>query len=142
MKLVDANVLIYAVNASSRQHVASRTWVDRALSGGETVAIPWICLVAFLRLTTKPGLSERPLSVSQATDVTDAWISRPNVITPEPGIGHLRRLGDALEATGTGGNLVNDAHLAALSIQLRATVVTFDNDFGRFPEVRWMRPAM
>jgi predicted nucleic acid-binding protein len=35
-----------------------------------------------------------------------------------------------LHVTGSGGNLVNDAHLAALALAHRATVITFDNDFG------------
>ena len=45
-----------------------------------------------------------------------------------------------LRATGRGGNLVNDAHLAALALQYDATVISYDNDFGRFPGVRWERP--
>lgn len=41
---------------------------------------------------------------------------------------------------GTGGNLVIDAHLAALAIEHRASVVSYDNDFSRFAKVRWYRP--
>ncbi|MGH9295407.1 MAG: PIN domain-containing protein, partial [Acidimicrobiales bacterium] len=43
--------------------------------------------------------------------------------------------------TGTGGNLTNDAHLAALALQHKADIVSFDNDFGRFPGVQWHRPG-
>ena len=46
-----------------------------------------------------------------------------------------------LAETGSAGNLVNDAHVAALALQYDATVVTYDNDFGRFPGVRWERPG-
>ena len=49
----------------------------------------------------------------------------------------LRRL---LDAVGVGGNLVNDAHLAALSLEHRGTVVSYDNDFSRFPGVSWLTP--
>lgn len=40
-----------------------------------------------------------------------------------------------------GGNLVDDAHLAALARQYDAVVLTHDSDFGRFPGVRWEAPG-
>jgi predicted nucleic acid-binding protein len=46
-----------------------------------------------------------------------------------------------LAEAGTAGNLVNDAHLAALAVEHDAEVVSFDSDFARFPGVRWRRPA-
>jgi predicted nucleic acid-binding protein len=45
-----------------------------------------------------------------------------------------------LALVGTGGNLVNDAHLAALAVEHRAGIVSYDSDFGRFDKVRWHRP--
>jgi predicted nucleic acid-binding protein len=62
------------------------------------------------------------------------------VINGNPDPRHLTRVEELLAATGRGGNLVNDAHLAALALQYDATVVSFDNDFSRFPGVRWERP--
>ena len=41
----------------------------------------------------------------------------------------------------TAGNLVNDAHLAALAVEHAAEVVSFDRDFGRFPGLRWRPPV-
>ncbi len=35
------------------------------------------------------------------------------------------------------GNLVPDAHLAALAIQHGLTVCSADTDFARFSEIRW-----
>ena len=63
-----------------------------------------------------------------------------NVLAGEPDRSHLRRVADLLKATGVGGNLVHDAHLAALALQYDATVISYDNNFGRFPGVRWERP--
>ena len=37
----------------------------------------------------------------------------------------------------TGGNLVSDAHLAALAIEPNADLGTFDRDFDRFAGLRW-----
>lgn len=140
MKLVDANVLLYAVDASAERHELAKTWIDGAMSGNETVLLPWVCLLAFVRIATHPAIYPRPLRSEQALDVVDVWLARRNVVVPEVGPRHLDAFREMLEATGTGGNLVNDAHLAALARDLGATVVTFDNDFGRFPGVRWAPP--
>jgi uncharacterized protein len=142
MKLVDANVLIYAVDPAAAHHRRSKAWLDSALSRSETVLMPWVSLLAFVRLTTHPRVFEHPLAPDTALTVVDEWTARPNVVTPEPDAHHARRIRDLLDAVGgRGGNLVNDAHLAALALQWDATVVTFDSDFGRFPGVRWESPS-
>lgn len=141
MKLVDANVLIYAVNTSARHHEASRRWLDRSLNGGETVLLPWLSLLAFTRLVTNPRVFDNPLSSHQALSRVRAWTHAPAARIPHPDGLHASRLEELLATIGTGGNLVNDAHLAALSIQFDAEITTFDNDFGRFPGVRWAVPA-
>ncbi len=41
-----------------------------------------------------------------------------------------------IEHSGTAGNLTTDAHLAALAIEHRATLATFDGDFHRFPSLK------
>ncbi len=140
MILVDANVLLYAVDSGAERHAVSKSWLDHALSGREAIAIPWISLLAFMRTSTHPSIYDRPLTVEQAMDVVDAWLSATAVVTAIPDDQHSRRLRELLAATGRGGNLVNDAHLAALAIQHRATIATFDSDFGRFPGVRWLSP--
>jgi len=141
VKLVDANVLLYAVDTSAPRHEEARHWLDSALSGAETVILPWLCLLAFLRISTHPGIYPHPLTVEQATGVVAAWSRRPNVVPGTPTPKHAELLAQMLTATGVGGNLVNDAHIAALAVEHNATVVTFDSDFGRFPGVRWETPA-
>lgn len=140
MKLVDANVLVYAVDKDAEHFSASKSWLDDALGGNGTVLMPWVSLLAFMRIVTHPNIYAAPLRIGQALDVIDIWLAQPTVITPEPDALHARRMRELLEVTGRGGNLVNDAHLAALALQHRAVVVTFDNDFSRFPGVRWQSP--
>lgn len=140
MKLVDANVLIYAVDLSAEHHVVAKRWLDGALSGRQTVLLPWVSLLAFARIVTHPAVYTAPVAIGEALDFIDAWLEQPTVITPEPDATHVRRVRELLAVTGRGGNLVNDAHLAALALQHRATVITYDNDFGRFPGVTWQRP--
>jgi toxin-antitoxin system PIN domain toxin len=140
MNLVDANVLLYAVNSDAEHHRPSSSWLDDSLSGAATVGFSWIVLLAFLRLTTKPGLFPRPLAVADALDQVEAWTTAPAAVVVEPTPRHLAVMQTLLKETGTGGNLVNDAHLAALSIEHRGTVISYDNDFGRFPGVTWRHP--
>ncbi len=140
MKLVDANVLLYAVNRDSPRHEAARRWLDGALSGGETVAFAWIVLLAFLRLSTKVGLFPSPLTVDEAMDRVDAWLGAPAAVVVEPTARHGAIVRDLLRGVGAGGNLVNDAHLAALAIEHRCGIVSFDNDFSRFSGVAWSEP--
>jgi len=141
VKVVDANVLIYAVDETSPHHLAAHTWLDDALSHVEPVIIPWICILAFIRITTHQGLSASPLSVNQAMDIVDSWVASPAVRTDysTPQAADLLRRN--LEENGVGGNLVNDAWLAALAVEADAELVSFDNDFQRFAGVRWFNPS-
>ncbi len=141
MKLVDANVLLYAVNRDAQHHETSRTWLDRSLSGEATVAFSWVALLAFVRLSTKAGLFPRPLTVEGALDRVHAWTTAPSAVILEPTPDHGLVLGRLLGGIGVGGNLVNDAHLAALAVEHRCAVVSYDNDFARFDGVDWEMPA-
>lgn len=141
MKIVDANVLIYAADTSSRYHIVAKRWLDQALAGGSPVGFDWLVLMAFLRITTKHSVSDTPYTPAFAVSIMDTWLSARSAHVLRPGPGHLDRVRDLLAATGDlGGNIVNDAHLAALALEHKATVVTFDSDFGRFPGVKWEQP--
>ena len=140
MKLVDANVLLYAVNVDADRHEPSRTWLDGALSGEDTVAFAWIALLAFVRLATKDGLFPTPLSVDEAMDRVDDWATAAPAVIVEPTVDHPRLVRKLLRDVGVGGNLVNDAHLAALALAHRCTIVSFDRDFERFAGVRREAP--
>lgn len=140
MKLADANVLLYAVNEDDDRHDRSRGWLDAALSGQEAIGFSWLVLLAFLRLSTRVGLFPYPLSVTDATATVSAWLAAAPAVVVEPTVRHDAVLGDLLAHVGTGGNLVSDAHLAAIALEHRATIVTFDGDFARFPGVRWEFP--
>lgn len=141
MQLVDANVLLYAVNESSPRHAEARQWLDASLGGRDTVAFAWIVMLAFLRLVTHPAVFPRPLAADVAVDTLRSWLSRPAAVVIEPTSRHLDVLTGLLSVVGTAGNLVNDAHLAALSIEHGCELVSYDADYARFPGVRWRTPA-
>lgn len=140
MRLVDANVLLYAVDQRAQWHEAAKRWLDGALSGRETILLPWASLLAFIRISTHPAVYPNPLSSADALAVVESWLAAPIALVPEPDAAHARRMRDLLHPIGRGGNLVTDAHLAALALQTGATVMTFDNDFDRFDGIRWERP--
>ncbi len=140
MILIDANVLIYAVNSESPLHRKAKAWLEATLSGQDTVGLSWTVLLAFLRLTTRSGVFEKPLPVKTAFDVVDEWLAQPSVVTVDPMAQHLRTVRDLLLPLGTGGNLTSDAHLAALAIEHGAELCSSDNDFRRFPRLRWRNP--
>ena len=140
MQLVDANVLLYAVGEESPHHEQSRAWLDDAFARGATLAFTWIVLLAFMRLSTSP-VFPNPLSVEEAVEIAEGWLGEPVAAIIEPTSRHLAVVERLLDAAGTAGNLVNDAHLAALALEHGAEVISFDRDFGRFEGVRWRLPG-
>ncbi len=141
MKVIDANVLLYAVNEDAPNHEVSRRWMDTALSGREAVGFSWVVLLAFIRLSTDTALFPRPLGLEDAVGVVESWLSQPAAVTLQPTPRHLTLLHGLLASLGTAANLVNDAHLAALALEHGGEVLSFDGDFARFPGVRWRTPA-
>ena len=123
MNIVDANVLLCAVNEQSDRHAESKHWLDWALSGGSVVGFSWLVLLAFVRLGTKPHLFPAPLTVDDRA------------------VGSISS-GICCGSAGVGGNLVNDAHRAALAIEHRGQFVSCDSDFGGFAGVRWSVPTV
>ncbi len=140
MQIVDANVLVYAVDESSAHHRPAGAWLDAALAGQETLGFTWTVLLAFFRLTTQAALFERPLAVEEAAEAVESWLEQPGVTVVEPTRRHLRLVRGLLTGVGTAGNLVGDAHLAALALEHDAEIVSFDRDFGRFEGLRWRIP--
>jgi toxin-antitoxin system PIN domain toxin len=136
----DVNLLLYAVDATSPRHVAAKAWLEARLSGTETVVFAWVTLLGFLRISTRSSVFQRPLAPGQAFALVRDWLARPNVVTIDPTSGHVATMARLLEPLGTAGNLVTDAHLAALAIEHGATLESCDHDFGRFAGLRWEDP--
>jgi len=138
--LVDANLLIYAVNRDAPQHRQARRWLESALSGSEQVGFSWSVLLAFLRVTTRSGILARPLESSRAIAYVDEWLAQPVSVLLSPGERHWPVLRNLLLTSGTLGNLTSDAHLAAIAIENGATLYSSDYDFRRFQGIRHVNP--
>lgn len=140
MRLVDLNVLLYAVNRDTAHHRVAKRWLEQALSGDETIGIPWVVLLGFLRIATSRRVFPSPLEPEQAIAIVDGWLARPNVTPVVPGEAHWGTLRGVLAQVGTAGNLTTDAHVAALALETGAEVCSTDADFARFAGVRWVNP--
>jgi toxin-antitoxin system PIN domain toxin len=141
MKLVDLNVLLYAVNRDAAQHQKVRAWWAAALGADEPVGLTWIALLGFLRLATSAQVFPRPLRLEQAIERVEAWLAHPNTRLVRETEDHWRILKELLEQSGTAGNLTTDGHLAALAISHGATLASCDADFARFRHLRWENPV-
>ncbi len=140
MILVDVNILVYASNVDSDQHAAARDWLDRQLIGSTPIGLPWASLLAFLRIATNPRAFRIPLTMAVAWQQVSSWLSVETVWTPAPTDRHAAVLSNLLALPGVHGNLVPDAHLAALAIEHGLTLCSTDGDFARFPGLHWRNP--
>ena len=140
MKLVDANLLLYAVDEASPHHERARKWLEDALSGAEPAGFAWSVLLAVLRLSTQPRIFQHPLDVDEAFGLVDGWLAQPSASVVNPTTRHSDVLRTLLEPLGTAGNLTTDAHLAALAIEHGAELCSADADFARFSGLRWSNP--
>ncbi len=138
--IVDANLLLYAVDAAARQHEPARDWLVDQLNGQERVGLPWQSLTAFLRIATSPRASDHPLRAEQAWALVEAWLTADTAWIPAPTEGHASVLGGLIAKYSVTGNLVSDTHLAALAIEHGLAIASADTDFARFTEVRWVNP--
>jgi toxin-antitoxin system PIN domain toxin len=104
------------------------------------VRFAWVTLLAFLRIGTHSRVFAQPLSVAEATEIVDSWLVLPQVGILDPGERHWAILGQLLASAQARGNLVTDAHLAALALEHGATLVSTDRDFARFDGLQFMNP--
>ena len=142
MRLLDLNVLLYAVNEDSPHHARASAWLGTALNGSGTIALAWVVLLGFLRVATSSRVLANPLTPDDAVRVVNGWLERPNVTLVNPGADHWRFLRSLLTDSGSGGNLTTDAHLAALAIEHGCELCSTDADFARFPRLSWTNPLV
>jgi uncharacterized protein len=138
--LVDANLLIYAINKDSAHHHKAHAWLQATLSGTTAVGLAWIVALAFLRITTRANVMNNPLPPERAIAYLDSWLELPHVTLVHPGEQHWPILRNLLQVSGTSGNLTSDAHLAALAIEQGYTIYSTDHDFRRFAGLKVVNP--
>jgi uncharacterized protein len=140
MTIIDANLLLYAYNADAPQHTAAARWLAELVKSGEIIALPWVALWAFFRISTNSRIWPNPLSAKQVFAIIEEWIAQPGVVVLQPGPRHAEILKRLAMNHGVSGPLVTDAVLAALALENGAMLASSDQGFRRFPELRWTNP--
>jgi hypothetical protein len=140
--LPDLNLLVYAHDELAPLHRRARGWWEGLMTGRETVYLPWATVFGFIRLVTHPAVLVEPLAPQAALARVQGWLERPQAELVDPGPRHLEIVSRLFAATGVGGNLTTDTHLAALAIEHRCELHSNDSDFARFPGLRWRNPLV
>jgi uncharacterized protein len=138
---LDANILLYASDESSPMHATARGIVGQLADGPEIAYLFWPTVMAYLRIATHPAVFARPLSIVEALTNIEQLLARPHVRTSGEGEGFWRTFRDVADDALPAGNLVPDAHLAALMAENEVrTILTRDRDFRRFPRLEVRDP--
>ena len=140
MIVPDINLLVYAYDQDSPFHADSRRWWEGLMNGLERVGLPWVVSTGFIRVVTSARPLRRPPTTEVAVEIVQEWFRFPHIVPINPGADHLALLQQNLLAAGVGGNLVTDAHIAALAMEYQAELHSNDADFTRFPGLRWRNP--
>jgi toxin-antitoxin system PIN domain toxin len=138
--LIDANLLIYAYIDTYQEHQAARIWLNDQLNGDARVGLPWLSLLAFLRVSTNRRIHANPATMEEACIQMREWLALEAVWIPQPGARQAELLTELLRGARVTRDLTSDAHIAALAIEHGLTICSADTDFARFPDVRWMNP--
>lgn len=140
MKIVDINLLIYAINRDTPHHSKAKRWLEDSLSSDEPFGFAWIVILGFLRIVTNGRILPKPLMPEVAINVVNEWLQQPPSLTVVPSHQHWSIFKEILMPLGTAANLTSDAHIAALAIEHGARLYSTDNDFSRFQSLRWTNP--
>jgi toxin-antitoxin system PIN domain toxin len=138
---VDTNVLLYASNAGAAEHERARRLVDHLAAGPSVVVLLWPTILGYLRIATHASIFPSPLSPEAAARNIDALLGAPAVRVVGESDGFWREFQTVADPVRPRGNLVPDAHLAALMRQHGvSTIWTRDRDFRKFDGIRVKDP--
>jgi toxin-antitoxin system PIN domain toxin len=138
---VDANLLLYASDEDNPLHTRGVELLDEIAIGAEIVYLFWPVAMAYLRIATHPAVFRRPLSHADARANLQALLDLPHVQAVGEGDTFWSRFTEVADDVGPTGNLVPDAHLAALMLANGVrTIWTRDRDFRKFTGIRVRDP--
>jgi len=141
VKAVDTNVLVYSEITSGPNHATARTLLTQLSEGAEPWAIPWPCAYEFLRIVTHPRVFHPPVPGAVARADLRAILASPSLALLAETEQHADVMETTLAESGAVGNLVFDAHIAALCFEHGvSTLVTGDRDFLRFARLMIENP--
>lgn len=140
MILPDVNVLVYAHREDVSVHAAYAAWITEVAEGDEPFALTGVSVAGFVRIVTHPRVFGAPSAIDVALGFVDALTESPRCRWVEPAERWWSTFTELCRRGGARGNLVPDAHVAAVCIEQGCRLATADRGFARFPGLRWFHP--
>ena len=141
MRALDTNVLVQAEIVTGEFHKTARALLVELANGRAPWAIPWPCVYEFLRVVTHPRVFHPPMPIGRALKDLGNVLASPSLVLLGETARHGEVMASIVEGSGATGNLVHDAHIAALCVEHGVSeLVTADRDFARFPQIRVFNP--
>jgi len=138
--LPDVNVLVLAHRTDQDDHEATRDWLVDEVNSERPFALADLAVAGLLRIVTNPRIFARPTPLREVLRFVDGLFEQPTCVPVAAGPRHWEIVRRVITDADARGNLVPDAHLAAIAIEHGATVATRDRGFARFSGVRWLDP--
>jgi len=141
VQAIDTNVLVYAEIFSGRHHGRARELLAELAEGALPWAIPWPCVYEFLRVVTHPRIFHPPAPLHIVLADLKAIMDSPSLVLLSETPRHKEVMEAVIRESGAGGNLIHDAHIAALCLEHGVSqLLTGDRDFLRFPGLKISDP--
>ncbi len=138
---VDVNILLYASDQSNPRYEAALRFLEARAEAPDLFCLAWLTLISFLRIATHPRIFMNPLSPEEALSNVEMLLSLPRVRVLTEAEGFLEVYREVTGSFPVRGNLVPDAHLAALLRQHGVgTIYTTDADFRKFTFLKVRNP--
>lgn len=141
MRGVDSNILVYAHRDETPQHRKALQVLRELATGSEPWVLPWPCIYEFLRVVTHPRVFHPPTPLDEAWRAVESLLDSPSRVRLAEGERHREILAELLRTSAPEGNLLHDAHIAALLIEHGAyEIITADEAFRRFRRLKVVNP--
>lgn len=142
MRLIDINVLLYLFEGDAEQHETCVAWFKQTIEADIPIGLSSSSIAGFVRVATNARVLKKPMTSIEAVNCIQRLIDTDCVLLIDAGSEYWKHFSRLVIENDARGNLVSDAHLAAIAIEHGYGVVTYDNDFSRFTKVRWMEPSV
>ena len=130
---VDVNVLLYASDQADPRNDKAIQFLQNRVSDPELFCIAWSTVMAYIRISTHPSIFSHPLSPEEALGNIENLLDLPRVRVLSEDDDFLVMYRNVVSKFPVRGNLVPNAHLAALLLQHGVRkIFTAESDFKKF----------
>jgi len=138
---LDTNLLVYARRAEAPGHAKAQRLLEGLAQGPRPWALAWPCIYEFLRVVTHPRVFDPPTDLETAVEDLESLLASPSLVLLGEGPSHLASMRHAVLSARATGNLVHDAHIAALLMEHGVRELwTADRDLARFTGLKVVHP--